>query len=112
MFLGPVSDVNVTGNNWIQHDEVLNLTVSYKGSSMFNYCVHFFPGIYNITGNETCYSPDTTAQHEFPITRYFSEDKQHTIVIVIYNDVGKVVSPVTVTVYTGIYYVLMVLYNY
>lgn len=66
---------------------------------MFSYCIHFFSGKYNITGNETCIVPDMSEKCEFPIRRFFIEPKSYTVVIVIYNEVSKLVSPITVTVY-------------
>lgn len=58
-------------------------------------------GKYNITGNETCTVPDTSEKCDFSIRRYFSDAKIYTVVVVIYNDLGKTVYPIVVTVYEG-----------
>ncbi|KAK4876862.1 hypothetical protein RN001_009368 [Aquatica leii] len=97
----PVSNITVTGNYWLPKGDVLSLKVKCQGSSQFYYCKHIFEGVYNVTGNETCDvpPPDTSDECEFPIKRYFQKPQKYTIAIVIYNDVAKIVSPVTVTVY-------------
>ncbi|KAF5281077.1 hypothetical protein FQA39_LY17902 [Lamprigera yunnana] len=97
----PVSNITISGNYWIPKGAVLDLKVKCQGSSEFSYCKHVFEGVYNVTGNETCDvpPPDTSDQCEFPIKRYFSRSAKYTIVLVIYNDVAKMVSPVTVTIY-------------
>lgn len=80
---------------------MLHLQVKCRGSSLFSYCIQFHPGKYNITGNETCLNPDISEKCEFPVNRYFIDSGIQTVVIIIYNDLGKVVNPVTVTVYEG-----------
>lgn len=101
MSKAPIFNVTITGNYWISKGNVLDLIVKCQGSAPFYYCRHIFEGVYNITGNETCEvpPPDSSDQCMFPIRRYFPKQHKYTIVIVIYNDVGKTVSPVTVTVY-------------
>ncbi|XP_018334440.1 uncharacterized protein LOC108743381 [Agrilus planipennis] len=94
-----VSNVTVTGNNWLQHGDILSLNIKCTGSGMFNYCVHYSKAPYNITGNETCLSPDTSEKCEFSIRHYFKSPEMYTAIIVIFNDVGKIISPVTITVY-------------
>lgn len=54
IFAAPVSNVVVNGNNWLQHGDILNLSVSCNGSSPFTYCFQIHAGEYNVTGNETC----------------------------------------------------------
>lgn len=102
-FLDPVRNISVSGNNWIQRSEVLNLDVNCKGSSSFTYCFYFKYGTYNATGNETC--PEGTtyeAQNcSFTIHRYFYDDEKRTAVIIINNDVSTGVFPVAITVYKG-----------
>lgn len=100
--LAPVSNLTVTGNNWLQHGELLNLSVKCQGSSSFSYCVTVHGGKYNVTGNETCDVMNKNVQCNFQIQRYLRESDLHTIVIIIANDVSRIVSPVTITVYKGI----------
>ncbi|KAK5642172.1 hypothetical protein RI129_008339 [Pyrocoelia pectoralis] len=97
----PISNISLSGNYWISKGTVLDLTVKCQGSAPFHYCKHIFEGMYNVTGNETCDvpPPDSSDRCEFPIRRYFPKQQKYTVVIVIYNDVAKIVSPVTVTVY-------------
>lgn len=68
---------------------------------MFSYCVNYYKGQYNVTGNETCDNPLQNDVCEFHIERYFQDTMDHTIVFIISNDVSKVVYPVMVQVYKG-----------
>lgn len=99
--LAPVSKVEVSGDNWLMHGDILNLSVKCQGSALFSYCVNFYKGQYNVTGNETCENPLQNKICEFYIERYFQDSMDHTIVFIISNDVSKVVYPVMVQVYKG-----------
>lgn len=101
MFLAPVSKVVVKGDNWLLHGAMLNLSVKCQGSSMFSYCAAFYNGRHNVTGNETCDNPIQNQACEFYIQRYFKDAIDHTIVIIISNDINKYVYPVIVQVYEG-----------
>nr|CAD7426704.1 unnamed protein product [Timema monikensis] len=46
----PVSQVDITGSNWLKHGDILNLTVAFTGSPNFTYCTKLMVGTYNITG--------------------------------------------------------------
>ncbi|KAJ8925122.1 hypothetical protein NQ315_001304 [Exocentrus adspersus] len=94
----PISKVNVTGNNWIQHGDLLSLNVQCQGSRNIEYCVHYIYGAYNVTGNETCYAYISLDMCDFLIKRYLPGAK-YTVLIIIRNEVSKVVQPVTVTMY-------------
>ncbi|KOB66712.1 Uncharacterized protein OBRU01_20873 [Operophtera brumata] len=100
MLIEPISMVNITGLNWLQHGDLLDLKVMYTGSPPFDYCYLYKIGQYNVTGNETCPVKSRTTSNVFPIIHYFSDSDQHTVVVVIENDIGKSVSRVTV-MYTG-----------
>lgn len=100
LFTAPVSNVKVSGNNWLEHGDMLSLSVSCEGSSTFTYCVHFKNGVYNITGNETCNNPYFSEKCEFLVNRYYNDDKAHTVVLIISNDVNKVITRVAIQVYT------------
>lgn len=93
--------MEVKGDNWLTHGAMLNLSVRCQGSSMFSYCVNFYRGKYNVTGNEVCENPTQNVVCEFYVGRYFQESEDHTIVFIISNDVSKVVYPVMVQVYKG-----------
>ena len=45
--------VNVSGNNWLKHGELLNLTVHCNGTGPWEYCVAVYSGRYNVTGRCT-----------------------------------------------------------
>ena len=102
ILLAPIAKVNVTGNNWIQHGDLLSLKVSCHGSKNIEYCVEYRRGAYNVTGNETCDHFTPLDSCDFFVNRYLSEPI-YTIIFIIRNEVNKVVTPVTVTVYEGWY---------
>ncbi|KAK9886745.1 hypothetical protein WA026_018397 [Henosepilachna vigintioctopunctata] len=95
----PIASVKVTGNDWLQHGDILTLNVACDGAPSLRYCVKFARGIYNATGNETCEVYLTMESCSFLIQRYLWESAQHTVIIIIENDVTKVVKTVAVTVY-------------
>ncbi|KAJ8978646.1 hypothetical protein NQ317_002283 [Molorchus minor] len=79
----PVSNVNVTGE---QLDTARGPPLFYKGA-------------YNYTKNETCFRyKELDNNCEFPIQRYLAYNKS-TVLIIIKNEVSKVITPVAVTVY-------------
>ncbi|RZC41269.1 uncharacterized protein BDFB_003913, partial [Asbolus verrucosus] len=83
----PISKVNVTGNNWLQHGDLLTLNVKCHASKTLKYCVNYEKGVYNVTGNENCSSNYHELEKcEFTIQRYFVESMEHTIVIIIKNE--------------------------
>ncbi|XP_043244657.1 uncharacterized protein LOC122393090 isoform X3 [Amphibalanus amphitrite] len=45
----PITLVNVSGNNWLKHGELLNLTVHCNGTGPWEYCVAVYTGRYNVT---------------------------------------------------------------
>lgn len=100
-FSEQISTVNITGLNWLQHGDLLNLQVKYTGSPPFDYCALYKEGQYNITGNETCIYKTRTVSNAFPLVHYFSDSDQHTVVVVVENDVGKIVSRATINIYKG-----------
>lgn len=65
------------------------------------YCIHYYEGQHNVTGNESCISPESLEKCEFSINRYFIDAKLYTVAIVLSNEVNKIVYPVVVTVYEG-----------
>lgn len=85
--------------NWLQHGDLMNLQVKYAGSPPFDYCAEYKIGQYNITGNETCQVMAQTEVNNFPLLHYFSDTDLHTVVVIVQNDLGKVVSRATVTIY-------------
>ncbi|XP_076271750.1 uncharacterized protein LOC143203465 [Rhynchophorus ferrugineus] len=95
----PISGINISGTNWLRYGELLDLNVKCSGSDQMSHCVLFKPGIYNVTGNETCRNYEPLNVCDFPIKRFLMVEEKNTIVIIIKNDVSIKVSSVTVTVY-------------
>lgn len=44
--LDPIANISVSGNNWLQHGELLSLTVNCKGSARIQACYLFREGLY------------------------------------------------------------------
>ncbi|XP_065216862.1 uncharacterized protein LOC135843026 [Planococcus citri] len=96
----PISNFKVEGNNWLQHGDLLNLQVWCNGSAPFSYCVQFHIGNYSISGNESCSTRKKyLSACNFEIPRYFGNSTNYTVVIIVENDVQKVVRGVNVNVY-------------
>lgn len=90
--------------NWLQHGDLLNLQVKYTGTPPFDYCAMYKMGQYNVTGNETCAVKTRTLSNLFPLVHYFSDSNQHTVVVVVENEIGKAVSRATINIYKGMIY--------
>ncbi len=52
--LVPTTKLNVTGETWIKHGDLVDLIVSCDGSGPWTYCWRVVPANYNVTGNESC----------------------------------------------------------
>ena len=99
LFTVPILNFTVNGPTWFPHGRLLDLNVSCAGSGPYTYCWQVKPGSYNRTGNETCESPTVTNSCEFPITRYFAQPGHYNLLVIINNDVSRVVNQSSVFVY-------------
>jgi hypothetical protein len=53
------------------------------------------------TGNETCAHFTPTVESQFAIKHYFREPSLYTVLIILKNDVSKVVTKVGINIYEG-----------
>lgn len=81
----------------------MNLQVKFAGSPPFDYCAQYKSGEYNVTGNETCHMKTRTLSNEFPLIHYFPSSDQHTVVVIIENEIWKQVSRATINIYKGMF---------
>ncbi|XP_046740910.1 uncharacterized protein LOC124408202 [Diprion similis] len=95
----PISNITVTGTNWLQPWEMLSLNVSCKGSGPFKVCLSIHPGNYNITGNETCKTNTVLENCSFPIIHYFLEANVYTYLVVLENEISIQRYPLTINIY-------------
>ncbi|XP_054282107.1 uncharacterized protein LOC129000137 isoform X2 [Macrosteles quadrilineatus] len=95
----PVSSVSWVGNNWLQHGDILNLSVSCNGSAPFLYCFQVMVGEYNVTGNETCNHETLITDCQLMLPRYIHYPGTYTVLIIISNSVSHKVTPVGVNIY-------------
>jgi len=95
----PVSNVVVTGNNWLQHGDILNLSVSCNGSAPFLYCLLVTEGEYNVTGNETCNRETLIPECQITLPRYLHNAGTYTVLIIIKNQVSRNITRVGVNIY-------------
>lgn len=79
--------------------EILNISVSCNGSSPFKFCVLLRPGLYNITGNETCHEETILRNCSFEIQHLFKRPSEYTLVVIISNEVSRVIKPIAVNIY-------------
>ncbi|XP_063240514.1 uncharacterized protein LOC134541196 isoform X2 [Bacillus rossius redtenbacheri] len=96
----PVSGIEVSGSNWLQHGDMVNLTVSFNGSVNFTHCIQPKQGSYNVTGNETCKNEGALLrERKFRVIHYFRYPGTYVLLMIISNDVSRVVYPVTINIY-------------
>ncbi|CAH0384173.1 unnamed protein product [Bemisia tabaci] len=102
--VAPISNIEVTGAKWLQEQEVLNITVLCNGSAVIKYCIQIVNGLYNVTGNESCYSYKTLPTCHFLFTHWFGQNPSpvHTLLIIIENEVTKQVKPVAINMYHAV----------
>ncbi|XP_023218164.1 uncharacterized protein LOC111620476 [Centruroides sculpturatus] len=75
----PISKINVSGNTWLKHGDLLNINVSCDGSDpSFEYCWEIVP-FNESKANFTCTDPIVTTTCNFIIVRYFHEVGLHYI---------------------------------
>ncbi|KAK6643029.1 hypothetical protein RUM43_004532 [Polyplax serrata] len=95
----PVIISPINGTNWLMDGEILNISVSCNGSSPFKFCVLLRPGLYNITGNETCHEETILRNCSFEIQHLFKRPSEYTLVVIISNEVSRVIKPIAVNIY-------------
>ncbi|XP_012271533.1 uncharacterized protein LOC105694949 isoform X2 [Orussus abietinus] len=95
----PISNITVEGTNWVQPWALLSLNVSCGGTGPFSKCLQYHQGVYNVTGNETCSFMDKLQSCNFSITHYFLEPSVYTILVILNNDIGKQIYPLTINIY-------------
>ncbi|XP_003242118.1 uncharacterized protein LOC100569145 [Acyrthosiphon pisum] len=95
----PIANVKTQGNVWIQEGEMLNLLVNCNGSGPFRYCAHYVKGPYNETGNESCTWDRNLVQCQMQFVHYFREPTNYTLILVVANDVSKVVTLIGINIY-------------
>ncbi|VVC38463.1 Hypothetical protein CINCED_3A023853 [Cinara cedri] len=96
---GPIANIKTQGKVWIQEGEMLNLQVSCNGSGPFRYCAYYVQGPHNITGNETCQWENNLIQCQTVFFHYFRQPTNYTLVVIIANDVSKVITPIGINIY-------------
>ncbi|CAH0545871.1 unnamed protein product [Brassicogethes aeneus] len=93
----PITKVNTSGNFWLQQGTIFRMKVMCQTTPNMQFCINTYPGSHNSTQNETCYSYRKLDNCDFEIERYYPNT--HTLVLIIKNDVSKVVTPIKVTIY-------------
>lgn len=84
---------------WISQEDGLHLTVTWNGSRPYEYCFDIKNGAYNTTGNEMCDLWLRTDNPEITISRLLLEEKIHTVLIIVRNEVTIVRKGVGITIY-------------
>lgn len=80
--------------------------MSCNGSGPFRYCAYYVQGSYNITGNETCLWEKNLIQCQTVFFHYFRQPTNYTLIVIMANDVSKVITPIGINIYKGNYYYL------
>lgn len=93
-----MTSVNLTGNTYLKHGQLLDLDVSCTGSGPFEYCWRIFQPFEDVT-NLTCPSPVVTTKCSFPIIYYFHDSGNYRVAILVDNYVASIQRNVEVHVY-------------
>jgi len=96
----PIQNVTVSGSNWYKQGQLLNLTVTCDGSPNYWHCVKTVDGDYNATGKESCTRSNSTNLCHIYFAHYFGEPQVYTLLFIIGNDISKVVTPFSLTIFT------------
>ncbi|XP_067007546.2 uncharacterized protein [Anabrus simplex] len=95
----PITNVILKGKQWLPAGEVFHLDIFCNGSGTFFHCMKIKPGVYNITGDETCASELSSEKCFMKLVHYFREPSTYTIVAIIRNDVSQIVMPFAIRMY-------------
>lgn len=95
----PIQKVNVSGDTWYRNDgRLLRIKISCDGTGPYQYCILVREGGYNITGNETCPTPEVTNDCEIPFVWLFGEGI-HTLITIIETDLTRYLNQTAIHVY-------------
>ncbi|XP_067136714.1 transmembrane protein 130-like [Centruroides vittatus] len=95
----PISKINVSGNTWLKHGDLLNINVSCDGSGpSFEYCWEIVP-FNESKANFTCIYPIVTTTCNFIIVRYFHEVGLHYIKTFFSNYISSKQKTIEVRIY-------------
>jgi len=95
----PITGTNVTGDVVLKHGQLVDLNVACDGTGDWSYCWSIKDKGYNITGNETCSSPQyLKTECDFSIIWYFKNCGIYDILVEISNDVSSYIEVIPVTV--------------
>lgn len=96
----PIGNLTVVGDQMLKHGKLVDLDINCTGSAPWLYCWTIKEKGYNITGNETCESPQIMKRVcEFPILWYFRKSDTYNILLIVNNDVSSHIEVVPVTIY-------------
>ncbi|XP_050422413.1 uncharacterized protein LOC126834497 isoform X2 [Adelges cooleyi] len=95
----PIENFRSQGKVWIEEGDMFDLQVNCNGSGPFRYCAHYVQGMYNVTGNESCLFERNLLQCQMNFFHLFREPTNYTLVIILANDVSKVVTPIGINIY-------------
>ena len=84
----PFTNINITGNTYLQHGQLLNLDISCSGSGPIDYCWKILPPSENHT-NLSCSDAVSVIECSFPIIYYFQESGDFLLAIYIDNLVSS-----------------------
>lgn len=97
----PLANISISGNNWIKHGDTTHLDFKCDGTPTgpFRQCYRVYPGIHNVTTNESCAPWVNTSTCGFDYQRFIYDQKPRTIVVFFENDINVRVSKAVVNYY-------------
>jgi len=96
----PLTALNVSGNTWLKHGQLLDLEVTCDGSGPWRYCWSIKQNGYNVSGQEACLDPQVMMTDcSFPVVWYFREAGTYDVLLVLSNGVSIQRELVNINVY-------------
>ncbi|GFS29012.1 transmembrane protein 130 [Nephila pilipes] len=94
----PVVHINISGNTYLEHGQLLDLDISCNGSGPVEYCWKILPPKKN-TSNFSCSDVVTSTECSFPILYYFRDSGDYLLAIHINNLITSLQRDVEVHIY-------------
>ncbi|KAG8178405.1 hypothetical protein JTE90_005295 [Oedothorax gibbosus] len=96
----PFHNINISGNTYLEHGQLLNLDISCNGSGPVEYCWKVLPTVHGTNQtNLSCADPVAVNDCSFPILYYFRDSGDYRLAIYVSNLVTSLQRDVEVHIY-------------
>ncbi|GFR18569.1 uncharacterized protein TNCT_473971 [Trichonephila clavata] len=96
----PIVHINISGNTYLEHGQLLDLDISCNGSGPVDYCWKILPPSKN-SSNFSCTDVVTSTECSFPILYYFRDSGDYQLAIHVNNLITSLEREIEVHIYDG-----------